>query len=90
MADAGLLEVVDVLELLDFEQVCESRDGCERAAVWAFVYLCCGGVQLFCDEHRVSFVEWLEEQERDRQVIQHRRCGAKGFAYRWERLRGGA
>lgn len=89
MTDAGVLEVVELDELLDFDPTCESRHGCDRTATWAFVYLCCERAEFFCDEHRAAFVRWLDEQERTRQVIRHRPCGTKGFGFRWKPLRGG-
>lgn len=49
--DAGVVEVVEVLERLDFDPPCGVRE-CEKVAAWAGRLSCCGYLILVCAPHR--------------------------------------
>lgn len=95
MADAGVLELVDVSALagLDWQPVCEWRgngaEGCGREAVWAGVTSCCGACLFRCEEHKRLLEELLlrgPSDERKQWVC--RRC-SHSMQVRWEPLGGG-
>lgn len=47
--DTGVLEVIEILELLDFEPPCEWMNSCKSAAVWVGKILPCNDFVLACD-----------------------------------------
>lgn len=89
-ADAGLLEVVELDELLDFEPCCQGfnhhiadvrvmSEGCERPAKWVGTAVCCGLVRLYCEEHRTV-------RERLAATCRHAPCGARPAPVAWAPL----
>lgn len=52
MTDAGILELTDLLESLDFATPCEWDTRCDLAAEWVAKFVPCGHEWLACDKHR--------------------------------------
>ena len=54
---------IEILDALDFdledEDLCTSKYGCDRKAVWALHMMCCGYIDRFCVEHKRNLDEWL-------------------------------
>jgi len=87
MADAGLLEVVEAIDALDFEPLCQpSTATCDQPARWLGFNSCCEHVELYCDAHKRGLERLFEVFEP--RTIQHVRCHRKGGTVRWEPLRG--
>lgn len=87
MADAGLLEVVETLEALEFEPSCEWGEPrlCERPARWVVRTDCCRLSQvLMCDEHLQVARDSLARLG----VQRHLPCGGLTFTLRWEPIGG--
>lgn len=97
MAEAGVLEMVELDLALDWAPGCDwagttvagryvSEPGCEREAEWIGKATCCGLVRFFCSEHRAARDEFVLTHPK----VVHRRCGARGAPVAWSPLRGGA
>jgi hypothetical protein len=84
---------VSALEALDFDIICESAYGCDRAASWIhYVDHSCGCHQAGprCDKHRKQWIEKRVYVDRTGRWVCHL-CGTDPITFttdRWEPLHG--
>lgn len=87
MTGAGVLEVVETIEHLDFDAPCGWKPGCEHAATWVAIMSCCAHPTLLCDDHRRNRIDWLDQQRSRGAILVCARCRTPFATVRWEPLR---
>lgn len=99
MAEAGTVELVELVEHLDFEPACQHIDeadqpDCSAPARWAGRASCCGFVIVRCDSHMTELAEWQRLSRIDGIPVMHDRgpngCGRVTAYFTWTPLGGGS
>ena len=58
MTDTRTVPVADLLESLDFQPPC-GADKCDQPASWVARMVCCGFMDLYCNDHHVMGVRFI-------------------------------
>lgn len=91
LEDVGTLEVIEVLERLDFDTVCDAKD-CDDAAVWVGRLSCCGFTFVVCEVHRRRDDAMMRRAEAFGLTLEHNHgesaCGHAVACITWTPLRG--